>query len=132
MTTTTITKNPTWWTNENNSAWERTKAAVERDWDQTKHDLGGKEPQTKQNVTNTVRQASGKESIPPRGEPAYASVEPAHRFGYGARANYKSQHPEWDNNVERELKTEWQELHPDRKNDWNDDVKNIRYGWDYK
>ena len=60
-------KNPTWWTNENDSAWERTKAAFKRDWDQTKHDMGGKQPDTDQQVSDTVKQASGKEIIPPRG-----------------------------------------------------------------
>ena len=81
---TTSAKNPSWWTDENDSAWERTKAALKRDWDQTKHDLGGDEPDTDQNVDNTLRQASGRESIPPRGETASDEIEPAHRFGCGA------------------------------------------------
>jgi hypothetical protein len=74
-------KNPAWWTKEEDSAWERTKEAFKRDWDQTKHDLGGKQPDTNQNVTDTVKQAAGKEPIPPRGQPAYEQVEPAYRFG---------------------------------------------------
>ena len=66
--------NPTWWTAENDSAWDRTKAAFKRDWDQTKHDLGGKKPDTDQQVSDTVKQAAGKEIIPPRGTPAYDKV----------------------------------------------------------
>ena len=64
-------KNPNWWNQENDSAWERTKAAFKRDWDQTKHDLGGHKPDTNQKIGNTTRQASGKEVIPPRGVPTY-------------------------------------------------------------
>ena len=37
-------KNPEWWTDEIDSAWERTKAALKRDWDQTMHDVGGRKP----------------------------------------------------------------------------------------
>ena len=63
-------KNPNWWTKENDSAWDRTKAALKRDWDQTKHDFGGKEPDTNQKVGDTVKQAAGKEadSAAPRTE----------------------------------------------------------------
>ena len=129
---TTSVKNPSWWTDDNDSAWERTKAALKRDWDQTKHDLGGDEPDTDQNVTNTVRQASGKEAIPPRGETAYDDVEPAHRFGYGARSYYQEEYPEWDDELETKLRTDWQEIHPERKKTWDADVENIRYGWDYE
>ena len=61
-------KNPKWWTTENETAWDRVKLAFQRDWDQTKHDLGGDEPETRQNISHTVKQAGGTETIPPRGE----------------------------------------------------------------
>ena len=128
---TTAVKNPSWWTDENGSGWERVKTALKRDWDQTKHDLGGSEPDTNQQVKNTVRQASGRESIPPRGQPAFEDVETAHRFGYGARYYYEDEYPEWDNELESQLKSDWEELHPDRDEEWNRDVEAIRYGWNY-
>ena len=128
---TTSAKNPSWWTDENDSAWERTKAALKRDWDQTKHDLGGDEPDTDQNVDNTVRQASGRESIPPRGETAYDEIEPAHRFGYGARSYYQEEYPEWDDELETQLRSDWKEIHPEREANWDNDIEAIRYGWDY-
>ena len=34
-------KNPVWWTTDNDTAWDKVKTAFKRDWDQTKHDLGG-------------------------------------------------------------------------------------------
>ena len=61
--------NPTWWDDDYDSNWERVKMAVKRDWDQTKHDFGGDEPDTNQNIARTVNQAVGKETIPRRGEP---------------------------------------------------------------
>jgi hypothetical protein len=124
-------KNPKWWTKENDSAWERTKAAFKRDWDQTKHDMGGKEPNTNQKAGNTARQASGKEVIPPRGVPAYDEVEPAYRYGYGARSKYGSDYPDWDDELEAQLKGEWEEIAPARKQTWMQDRAAIRRGWDY-
>lgn len=127
--TTTQYKNPTWWTDENDSAWERVKSAMKRDWDQTKHDLGGKEPDTNQKIGNTTRQASGKEVIPPRGQPTYEELEPAHRFGHGARSKYGAEYPDWDDDLEDRLKDDWKSV--DAKRSWEKDRAAIRYGWDY-
>jgi hypothetical protein len=51
-----------------------------RDWDQTEHDVGH-EPDTDEHVSDTVKQAAGKEAIPPRGMPNYEETEDAYRFG---------------------------------------------------
>ena len=123
-------KNPTWWTAENDSAWDRTKAAFKRDWDQTKHDLGGKKPDTDQQVSDTVKQAAGKEIIPPRGTPAYDKAEPAYRFGYGARSHYGKKYSKWDAKLENELKSDWQTTNPDRK--WADDRQYIHDAWTHE
>jgi hypothetical protein len=125
-------KNPTWWTKDEDSAWERTKAAFKRDWDQTKHDLGGKQPDTNQNEKDTVKQAAGKDPIPPRGQPAYEQVEPAYRFGYGARSYYGKKYSKWDSNLENELRRDWSSTYPERAKNWDADAEYIRYGWNYK
>ena len=125
-------KNPTWWTKENDSAWDRVKLAVKRDWDQTKHDLGGKEPDTNQNVGRTVKQAAGKEPIPPRGQPTYADIEQAHRFGYGARSHYGSKFQTWNDELETRLKGDWELIAPERKQTWMQDRTAIRHGWEYE
>jgi hypothetical protein len=124
--------NPQWWTSENDAAWEDVKAAVKRDWDQTKHDLGGNEPDTNQQVGNTIRQAEGKEVIPPRGLPTYEEVEPAFRFGYGARVIYGEEYLYWDDALEARLKIEWEAIEPARKQTWMQDVAAMRFGWDYE
>jgi len=121
--------NPKWWTKDNDSAWERTKAAFKRDWDQTKHDFGGKEPDTDQNVNDTVKQAAGKQPIPPRRQPNYEDVEHALRFGYGAKAHYRNQYSKWDSNVENQLKQDWTSANPNAN--WDEDREAIHRAWDY-
>src|SRR5580704_15995504 len=121
-------KNPSWWTADNDSAWERVKDAFKRDWDQTKHDMGGRQPDTAQNVKDTVKQASGNQPIPPRGVPVYEKAEPAYRFGYGARSHYGKRFSTWDNGLETELKRDWQSAYPEGK--WDEHVEYVRQGWD--
>ena len=113
-------KNANWWNEDNDSAWDRAKAAFKRDWDQTRHDLGGHAPDTDQKIGNTARQAAGKESIPPRGVPTYEEVEPAYRYGFGARSKYGAKYPEWD------------EIAPAGKLTWMQDRAAIRRGWEYE
>jgi len=125
-------KNANWWNEDNDSAWDRAKAAFKRDWDQTRHDLGGHAPDTDQKIGNTARQAAGKESIPPRGVPTYEEVEPAYRYGFGARSKYGAEYPEWDDELEIQLKGEWEEIAPARKQTWMQDRAAIRRGWDYE
>jgi hypothetical protein len=124
-------KNPSWWTDENESSWERVKSALKRDWDQTKHDFGGDEPDTNQKMRNTIHQASGKEAIPPRRQPAYDDLEPAVRFGYGARSKYGTDYTDWDDKLEANLRKDWEMIAPDRKQAWREDRAAIRYGWDF-
>jgi hypothetical protein len=123
-------KNPKWWNKENDSGWERVKAAFKRDWDQTKHDFGGKQPDTDQDVDDTVKQAAGKQPIPPRGQRTYEEVEDAERFGYGARSHYGQRHSKWDDNLETQLRNDWQETYSDR--DWATCRDDVRRGWEYE
>jgi len=132
MTIHSTYKNPGWWDNENDSAWDRVKNAFKRDWDQTKHDMGGDEPDTDQKAGNTVKQAVGKEAIPPRYEPTYEELEPAYRFGYGARSHYGEEYPEWDDELEARLKEEWSTLEPSRKAAWEEDREAIQHAWDFE
>lgn len=123
-------KNPIWWTHENDSAWDRVKEAFKRDWDQTRHDFGGRQPDTDQNVNDTVKQASGNEPIPPRGTPVYEKAEPAYRFGHGARLYYGRRYPKWEASLETELQRDWKATYP--QGNWNEDVEYIRHGWEYE
>ena len=106
MATDTMTRphNPTWWNSEHESGWDRVRAAFRRDWEQTKHDFGGHEPDLNQNVDDTVAQMAGKKPIPPAGQPNWDQYEPAYRFGYGARMHYGSTYSSWDDRLENQLR----------------------------
>ncbi|HSU53047.1 MAG TPA: hypothetical protein VLT36_03190 [Candidatus Dormibacteraeota bacterium] len=121
-------RNPKWWNTDSDSKWDRVKAAFKRDWDQTKHDFGGKQPDTDQDVDDTVKQAAGKQPIPPRGTPTYEETEDAYRFGYGARGHYGKQYPTW-NDAETQLQRDWTDTYSDRK--WNEYRNAVRRGWEY-
>lgn len=122
-------RNPTWWSEKHESGWSRVKAAFKRDWDQTKHDFGGRQPDTDQGIGDTIKQAAGKEPIPPRGQPAYEETEDAYRFGYGARVQYREEFVEWDRDLESQLEEDWRDLYSDRE--WKKFRNDVRRGWDY-
>jgi hypothetical protein len=124
------TRNPKWWSKEHESSWDRVKAAFKRDWDQTKHDFGGREPDTDQDVDDTIKQAAGKEPIPPRGMPTYEETEDAYRFGYGARSFYGSKYPQWNSQLETQLERDWCETYSDR--DWRRYRDSIQRGWEHQ
>lgn len=124
-------KNPAWWTTANETAWERTRAAFKRDWDQTKHDVGANQPDTHQNVTRTINQAVGSEVIPPRGVPNYEELEPAYRFGHGAYDKYSPNFQQWDQDLEDQLEADWSATNPSRVRNWTEDRAAIRQGWDF-
>ena len=125
-------KNPAWWTAANETAWDRTKAAFKRDWDQTKHDVGANQPDTQQNITRTINQAVGTEVIPPRGVANYDDLEPAYRFGHGAYDNYSLTFLQWDQDLEDRLEADWDTTDPLRVKNWTEDREAIRHGWDFR
>lgn len=119
-----------WW-DEPHSGWERVKEAFRRDWEQTKADLGAKAPDLDQNVGDTVRQAFGKEEIPPpnvpnRLEERWEDVERAMRYGYAARRHYADQSA-WDEEFETRLRSEWDSMSPPRP--WQEVQPFVYRGW---
>jgi hypothetical protein len=110
---------PGWYTDETDSSWNRVKAAFRNDWDQTKHDFGSKTaPDLKQDVDNTVKQATGSEDPFDRHEQAF-------RFGYGAQRQYRTQYPAWNNDLDKQLREDYGSEY-DRDRDY------IRYAYDYQ
>ncbi len=116
---------PSWWTKDHDSAWGRVKEAFRRDWKQTKHDLKGQEPDLKQDVPDTVGQALGSRPIPPPGQPNTDAEERAHRFGYGAHQHYGARYTAWNDDLEDELKHDWD-------GGWDESRESIHRGWDYE
>jgi len=126
---------PAWYSNEDDSAWERIKEAFRRDWRQTKHDFGGKEPDLNQQVGDTVSQATGSKPIPaanaktphpaPASEAYSEADEPAYRFGYAAYRHY-GKRSDWGDATEAQLESDWGD-----KADWQRRRAAVQRGWLY-
>lgn len=124
MATSTKSTQPRWWTGKYDSAWDRVKEAFRRDWEQTKHDFGGKQPDLSQNVDDTLAQAAGKRAIPSGRVPNYDEQERSFRFGYGARMHYSGKYSDWNDELEHELQEDWNE-------DWPTSREAVRRGWEF-
>lgn len=130
---TTHTVRPSWYTDEDDTAWERVKAAFRRDLRQTKHDLGGAEPDLDQHVGDTVSQVAGSQPIPPGNartphpdddivEVYTDNDEDAYRYGYAASRHFDAG---WDEGLEGTLRHDWNE------GDYDDRRNAIRRGYIY-
>ena len=129
-------KDPSWWSEEHTSAWDRVKAAFRRDWEQTKHDLTrSKGRDLDQDVPDTVKQAVGSEPIPPGDRPNpkeseedWDRVEAGTRFGFGARRQFGRDREAWDDKVETTLRDEWNKLGTNER--WEQARPRVRSGWE--
>ena len=123
------TRDPKWWADNHAGAWERMKAALRRDWEQTKADLSSKGQELDQDVGDTVKQAVGKEPIPPAGVPNdWDNVEPGLRYGVAAEEQYRHDFKRWDDHLESKLRTEWDDLKSGRT--WDEMRASVRRGWE--
>ena len=128
---------PAWWNDhDEGGSWERVKAAVVRDWEQTKKDLhlGGKD--LHQEISDTVKQAAGKERIPEPDESNPAKVLGTLRddelpigYGYGARMHYGESYRQWDPDLEDKLRMEWE---GSDQGNWDEVRERVKYGFEYK
>ena len=138
MATSTTSWRPEWWTEETHgSAWDRVKEALRRDWEQTKKDLhlGGHE--LNQDVSDTLKQAAGKQSIPRNDGPNppqvigdWDDVELPMGYGYSARQQYGTQHATWNDELEGKLKSEWESAKDTTRRGWNDVKQFVRHGYE--
>lgn len=126
-------KNPSWWSDTHTSAWDRSKEALRRDWEQTKADLSSGGRELNQDAGDTVKQAAGKQAIPPGNAPnpndshdlAWADAEPGVRYGYGARRQYGDR--EWNDEMETKLRKDWG---ADDEGTWARIKHAVRRGWE--
>jgi hypothetical protein len=125
-------KDPSWWTDAHSSAWQRTKEAMRRDWEQTKADVSASGHELNQGVGDTVKQATGKEAIPPGnrpnpGAPAHwAESEPALRYGYGAGQHYADK--TWSDELEGKMRKDWDSA--GNGSSWERVKSAVRRGWE--
>jgi len=110
-------KRPEWYTDEDDSTWERVKSAFQNDWEQTKNDFGSDSARDlDQDVDNTLKQAAGADD-------AFENREQAFRFGSAANRQFGAQHPSWDNELENRLRGDY-------PGDFERDRHDIRYAYD--
>jgi hypothetical protein len=136
---------PTWHKPEHAMQWDRVKEAVRRDWQQTKHDLHVGGHQLGQSAGDTIKQASGREDIPPsndanpqnvaselRGE--WEMVAHSVEYGCAARHQFGSTHPEWDDVLDHNLRVEWESAPAEEKMSglWVDVKPHVRHGYNYR
>ena len=132
-------RDPKWWSEKHGTAWERVKEALKRDWEQTKADVSTKGVDLNQDVDDTIKQAAGKESIPPAGVPNppsakdlekaakdWTDVEDSYRYGVGAHEQYPD--AKWDDTLEGKLSQEWNDMKTGRT--WDETKNAVRRGWD--
>ena len=131
---------PAWWTEEvHGSAWDRVKGAMQRDWAQTKHDLGVGGHEMNQNVTDTLKQAGGSEHLPTMNEANPPKVigdwneaEVPYSYGYAAKTEHGARHPVWTLELENKLKAEWMAAQDQARRDWIAVRNLVRSGYEYK
>ena len=130
--TTKQLQRPAWYTDEDDTAWAKVKGALRRDWQQTKHDFGGNEPNLNQQLGDTVSQAVGSKAIPPANVKTPHSAdgridvyneddEPAYRYGYAASRHFDT---DWDDQTEMYLRNEFGD-----ETEWERRREAIRQGW---
>ena len=108
-----------WYTDEDQSTWDRIKKAFANDWEQTKNDFGSDSARDMdQDVDDTVKQAMGSDD-------AFENHEQAFRFGYAARRHYGDEHEEWNDDLETRLRDDY-------PGDYDRDRRYIRHAWDYR
>lgn len=142
MTTQNDTFKPSWYDDTvHGSAWSRVKAAMKRDWEQTKNDFTPGAPDLHQDATDTVKQATGNEPIPAPGtvtppskmemkkdaKKAWSDVESPISYGYAAKTYYGKTYPQWNDELEGELKKEWNRGKARQK--WEDIKDAVRHGF---
>jgi hypothetical protein len=114
-----MTKQASWYTDEHMGAWDRIKAAFANDWEQTKRDFGSKSARDlDQDVDDTLKQAMGSED-------AFENREQAFRFGYAAQSQYRSQYPQWNDDLDSRLRQEY-------GGDYDADREFIRHAFQYR
>lgn len=122
-------RNPSWWNESHSSGWERTKEALRRDWEQTKADVSDAGTELNQDVSDTLKQSVGKQAIPPRNAPnppdSWDELEPALRYGYGARQYYQGQ--DWNDDLEAHLQQEWEAT--GENGSWDRVKAAVKRGW---
>lgn len=125
---------PAWWNDRYDSAWVRVKAALLRDLEQTRRDLGShRDHELRQGAGDTILQALGREPIPPSGipnAPDPEAWEAGLRYGYGAGLSDRYQsHGAWTEHLECDLRDDWDRMKSGQS--WDAVRERVRDGFEH-
>lgn len=133
MTTIANIRNPGWWGTDIESAWNRVKDVVKRDWGQPPDDFGAScKPDFESTMDDSVREAQGWDTMAAPEEPNCDEIELAFRFGYGAHVQFGGNYTYWDKDLAEFLREEWEKLPANQRRTWMEDRSTIRYGWEFE
>lgn len=108
-----------YYTADDLTTWERVKKAFANDWEQTKADFGVDGARDmNQDVDDTLKQAAGSAD-------AFENREQAFRFGYAAQRRYSSKYPQWNDELDQELRDTYD-------GDYTADRDYIRHAYGYR
>ena len=114
-----MSRKKAYYSDDDLSAWDRVKKAFANDWEQTKHDFGSKSARDlDQDVDDTIKQAAGSKD-------AFENREQGFRFGYAAQSQYHGQYPEWNDELDRRLRSDYH-------GDYDADREYIRHAYMYR
>jgi hypothetical protein len=121
---------PSFWSDEQQSAWERAKDALHRDWLQTRSDLHLGGADLDQTAKDTVKEIAGREAGPTtvEGRIGWEQARRAIRLGHGA-ATYWTAEGDWSQELDGRLRGEWEKL--DTSIDWEEARPLVMRGWEY-
>jgi len=117
--------NPNWWDASHDFAWDHVKRAMRHHWEQASQQLHS-------NDLTAFDRIKGEEIALSCHRLFFDELEPAFRFGFGARIEFGEEHQAWDDNLEILLAREWRRLDPTREQTWEQDREAIRYGWEFE
>ncbi len=96
-----MASNSGYYTKDDLSTWDRIKKAFANDWEQTKADFGVEGARDlDQDVDDTLKQAAGTDD-------QFENREQAFRFGYTAQRRYESEYPDWNDELDTRLRSEY-------------------------
>ena len=119
---------PSFWTDEQQTAWDRVKDAFHRDWLQTRSDLHMGGADLDQTAKDTMKQAAGKQPGPTtaEGRIGWEHARHAIRLGHGAASFWGE--GSWTEEIEERVQSEWNALASGI--DWQEARPLVLRGWE--
>lgn len=126
-----VQRSPSWWRAEHQSGWDRVKAAMKRDWEQTKADFtkGKKGQDLNQEVDDTVGQMFGKRPIPPETVPNPLDAKDIEKKVKKAQDDMEKQAERLAKDTEKAVARDARETGWTRWAQWEEAETPLRYGY---